>query len=170
MILRRLALFVALLFGLLATQVPEFMQQYRQRLGGAVDELAAIVERFDSDSQQQGLTQNGGIDRLRSNSDSFVRQRGAQEQDNVARLQALREAQTQFRNDGPVSQYATLLTHFDSRIARGALGEYSPAVPTTPQGFVFGVIGFIFGGGIVHLAGRPLRRRNRRAREIARTA
>ena len=129
-----------------------------------------MVSRFESDSAQQGLTQSGGIDRLRSNTDRFVRQRGDQEQDNLARLQSLREAQAQLRTDGPVSQYATLLTHFDSRIAQGALGDFSPAVPTTPQGFVFGLIGFVFGGGVVHMAGRPLRRRVRREREITRTA
>ena len=33
MILRRLALFVAIVFAFLATQVPEFIQQYRQGLG-----------------------------------------------------------------------------------------------------------------------------------------
>lgn len=170
MILRRLALCVALFFGFVATQVPEFMQQYRQRLAGAIDELAAVVSRFESDSQQQGLTQSGGIDRLRSNSDRFVRQRGDQEQDNVARLENLRASQVRLRSDGPLSQYGTLLTHFDGRIAQGALGDYSPAVPTTPQGFVFGLIGFVFGGGVVHLAGRPLRRRVRREREITRTA
>ena len=170
MILRRLALFVALLFAFVATQVPEFMQQYRQRLGGAIDELAAVVSRFESDSAQQGLTQSGGIDRLRSNDDRFVRQRGDQEQDNVVRLQNLREAQTRFRSDGLVSQYGTLITHFDSRIARGALSDFSPAVPTTPQGFVFGMIGFVFGGGVVHLAGRPLRRRVRRERNMTRMA
>ena len=169
MILRRLALFVALLFGALATQVPEFMQQYRQRLGGAVDEIAAVVSRFESDSAQQGLTQSGGIDRLRSNGDRFVRQRGEQEQDNMARLDDLREAQARFRADGPVSQYATLVAHFDGRVAQGTLGDFSPAVPTTPQGFVFGLIGFVFGGGVVHAAGRPLRRRVRREREIAGT-
>ncbi len=170
MILRRLALFVALLLGILATQVPEFVQQYRQRLGGAIEELAAVVARFDSDSQQQGLTQSGGIDRLKSNGDRFVRQRGEQEQDNVARLQTLREAQAQFHTDGLVMQYATLVTHFDGRIAQGAIGDFSPAVPTTPQGFVFGMLGFVFGGGVVHLAGRPLRRRVRHEREITRTA
>lgn len=170
MILRRLALFVALLLGFLATQVPEFVQQYRQRLGGAIDELTDVVSRFDSDSALQGLTQSGGIDRLRSNGDHFVRQRGDQEQDNVIRLQRLREAQAQFRSDGPVAQYGTLLTHFDDRIAEGALRDFSPAVPTTPQGFVFGLLGFVLGGGVVHLAGRPLRRRVRREREMTRTA
>ena len=43
MILRRLAFAVSLLLGALASQLPEFAQQYRQRLGGAIDELQRIV-------------------------------------------------------------------------------------------------------------------------------
>ena len=34
--------------GFLASQGPEFSQQYRQRLGGAIDELNRVVARFDS--------------------------------------------------------------------------------------------------------------------------
>ena len=94
MIIRRLALFFALLFGFAMTQLPEFVAQYEQRLGGAIDELAAIVTRFDSDSAQQSLTQSGGIDRLRANGDAFVRERGDQMQDDVVRLARLRETQT----------------------------------------------------------------------------
>ena len=75
MILRRIAFFVALLVAVLAMQLPEFAEQYRQRLGGAIDALAAVVARFDSDSAQQGLTEAGGIDRLQANGDALVRKR-----------------------------------------------------------------------------------------------
>ena len=34
MILRRFAFAIAVLMGFAATQLPEFIQQYRQRLGG----------------------------------------------------------------------------------------------------------------------------------------
>jgi hypothetical protein len=40
---RRLALAIALIAGLLGSQGPEFAQQYRQRIGGALDELKRIV-------------------------------------------------------------------------------------------------------------------------------
>ena len=36
---RRLALAIGLVFAIIAAQAPEFAQQYRQRLGGALDEL-----------------------------------------------------------------------------------------------------------------------------------
>lgn len=170
MIVRRLALFFALLFGFAMTQIPEFVEQYRQRLGGAIDELSANIARFDSDSAQQGLTESGGIDRLRASHDRFVQQRGEQMQDNVARLQTLRDTQAQFRGEAPVARLVTFVTHYDARIARGAYGDFEPAVPASAEAFVLGLIGFIFGGGIVHLTGHEVRRgRLRRTRAVEET-
>lgn len=162
MILRRLALFLALLFGAGATQMPEFVEQYRQRLGGAIDELAANIARFDSDSAQQGLTETGGIDRLRANPDPFVQERGDQMQDNVKRLETLRDTQATFRSEGPVARLTTFATHYDNRIARGAWSDFAPAVPVSAEAFVLGLLGFLIGGGAVHVAGRPFRRRRLR--------
>ncbi len=164
MILRRLALFIAMLFGVGATQVPEFVEQYRQRLGGAIDELAAIVANFDSRSGQHGLTEAQGIDRLRTNSDPIAKGEGHQMEENVQRLQTLREAQTAFRSEGPVARLGTFVTHYDQRIARGAWSDFEPAVPTSPEAFVIGLLGFLIGGGAMHVAGRPDRRR--RPREV----
>lgn len=171
MILRRLALFLALLFGVGATQVPEFVEQYRQRLGGAIDELAANIARFDSDSAQQGLTETGGIDRLRGNPDRFVQERGDQMQDNIKRLETLRDAQAAFRSEGPVARLTTFASHYDARVAHGAWSDFEPAVPTSGEAFVLGFLGFVIGGGAVHVAGRPFRRRRARdLREAGQTA
>ena len=41
MFVRKLALAISLLAGLIGSQGPEFAQQYRQRLGGAVEESIA---------------------------------------------------------------------------------------------------------------------------------
>ena len=54
MLARPIALAVALVLGFLLSQAPEFAQQYRQRLGGAVDELARIITQFDEDSARSG--------------------------------------------------------------------------------------------------------------------
>lgn len=162
MIFRRIAFFVALLFGLAMTQLPEFVEQYRQRLGGAIDELAAVVARFDSDSAQHGLTQSGGIDRLHANEDKFVRERGDEIADDVARLANLRDAQAAFNDEGGIARLATFATHYDSRIARGAYGDFEPAVPTSPEALALGLLGFVFGGGVVHVTGHQMRRRRLR--------
>ncbi len=163
MIVRRLALFVALVVGLAMTQLPEFVEQYRQRLGGAIDELSAVITRFDADSAQQDLTEAGGIDRLKANPERFVRQRGEQMADNVERLQRLRDAQASMKADGPVARLATFATHYDGRIARGTFRDFEPAVPASAEAFALGLVGFLVGGSVAHLAGRPFR--GRRARE-----
>ena len=159
MILRRLALFFALLIGFAMTQIPEFAEQYRQRLGGAIDELSAVVARFDSDSQQQGLTEQGGIERLQSNPDPFVKGRGTQMRDIVVRLQSLVETQKDMKDAGPIGRLTTLATRYDSMVAHRALQSFQPAVPASGEALVLGVIGFVFGGGLIHLLGRPFRRR-----------
>ena len=81
--------------------------------------------------------------------------------DDIRRLGALREAQADFRQAGPVARLATFVTHYDGTVARGAFAEFEPAVPTSPEALVLGALGFAFGGGVVHMAGRPLRRRIR---------
>ncbi len=167
MILRRLALFFALLVGFAMTQLPEYAEQYRQRLGGAIDELSAVIARFDSDSQQQGLTEQGGIDRLRANTDPFVRGRGTQMQDIVARLQGLLETQKDMDSAGPLGRLTTLATHYDPAVANRAIQSFQPAVPASGEAFVLGAIGFVVGGGLVHLIARPFRRRRAVARGLA---
>ena len=161
MIFRRIAFFIALLCGLALTQLPEFVEQYRQRLGGAIDELAAVIARFDSDSAQHGLTQSGGIDRLHANTDKFVRERGDEIQDDVARLANLRDTQAALKSEGALARIATVATHYDQRIARGVYSDFEPAVPTSPEALALGLFGFVFGGGVVHLTGHQVRRRRR---------
>jgi len=42
--------------ALAGSQIPEFAQQYRQRLGGAIDELNRMIAQFDSEAAGQSLT------------------------------------------------------------------------------------------------------------------
>ncbi len=162
MIIRRLALFFAMLFGVAATQAPEFMQQYRQRLGGAVDELNTIVTRFNADSAGQGMSRDAGIARLRSNTDAFVAERGAQMEDIVARLQKLTRESEDFAKANGIGQLVRLTTDFDSRIAARAYESYRPAIPVTMEGFAIGLFGFFLGGALTHLLGWPFTRWARR--------
>jgi hypothetical protein len=59
-----------------------------------------------------------------------------------------------------------LAEDFDPKIAARAYQAYEPAVPTTSEGLIAAVVGFIFGGGLIHLVAWPIRRRRRRAEAI----
>ena len=56
MILRVLTLMAGLSGAFGAAQFPEYSQQYRQRLGGAVDELARQVNRHERDAAVLGVS------------------------------------------------------------------------------------------------------------------
>jgi len=62
--------------AMISSQAPEFMQQYKQRLGGAIDELAQVVRHFDNDANKAGMDRASAIERYTRSGDSFFVQRG----------------------------------------------------------------------------------------------
>lgn len=161
MIISRFALFFAFVFGLVSTQAPEFWQQYKQRLGGAIDELAAIVAQFDTDAAAQHLTQAQAIARLESDPDPLAQGRGVEIEHLIDRLGKLRHAPAAFDQPNVAAKWTALAETFDPQIAERAYEAYEPAIPTTPDGFISGLIGFVIGGGLVHLIGLPIRHRKK---------
>ena len=161
MIISRLALFVALLFGVAATQVPEYVQQYRQRLGGAIDELSAIVAQFDAETAGLGITEDAGVARLEANADPLAQARGRDMAALISRLARLRRLEASLDSTNAVVRWTTFVASFDPPIAARAYADYQPAVPTTFGGLIAGLAGFVIGGGLVHLLGLPIRHRHK---------
>lgn len=159
MTFRRFAVAIGLVFAVLASQLPEFTQQYRQRLGGAIDELAAAIAEFDQQSSAQALSRNQGIARLEANGDTLARQRGETVAATVVRKDRLDRQREALSTAGPVSQYAVLADGLDPGIARQTFANYQPAIPTTTGGFVAAAVGLTVGWLLTHLVALPVRRR-----------
>jgi hypothetical protein len=162
MFARRIALMIGLFVAIVASQLPEFAQQYRQRLGGALDELNGQTARFDADASQSGVTRDQGISRLQESGDSLVKGRGEQMRDTIARRDRLARQGEAFAHAGPVTRLFVLAGDFDPSLARGAYQSFEPGIPVTGEGIVAGIVGFLIGGGLVHLLAWPIRRRRRR--------
>ncbi len=162
MILRRIVFFLALALGLVASQVPEFAQQYRQRLGGAIDELNRILGEFDADAARMQMDRAAGLDRLLRNTDDFVRQRGEQIRTDAERAARLERELQAYRDAGPFWRLATLARHYEPEIARRAAENFEPAVPVTAEGLIATATGFLIGwlGGRALIA--PVQRRRQR--------
>ena len=161
MLYRRFAAAIGLVVAALASQAPEFTQQYRQRLGGALDELQTMISRFDSEAADQSLTREQGIVRLKDNADPLAQGRGAALDEAVARADRLARQRDAFRTAGPLSQYTILLEDFDSGLARRTAGDYQPAAPLTLPGLIAAAIGFVLGWVGTHVSAVPFRRRSR---------
>lgn len=165
MILRRLIFAVSLLLGGLASQLPEFAQQYRQRLGGAIDELQRIVQQFDRDAASENLDRRAALDRLQANADPLAVRRATDMRETIARENRLSHQQQAMREAGAFGRLAVFARDFDSGIARRAWGDFEPALPATVEGVLIGAAGFLFGGGLLRLLAVPFGRRRRREQE-----
>jgi Protein of unknown function (DUF2937) len=160
-IIRIVAFGLGLMGGVVASQGPEFSQQYRQRLGGAIDELNQVIARFDNDAQANGETRDGAIARLRGHPDDLVSRQGVAMQGNVERLGRLDAHRQAMIQAGPFARVATMVRDGDLDVMEAAYRDFEPAVPVTEEGFLSAAIGFVaVWGGILLLAGflRSLRR------------
>jgi hypothetical protein len=163
-IVRIIAFGCGLCGGIVASQGPEFAQQYRQRVGGAVDELRQVITRFDGDARASGETKDSAIARLRSNADDFVSRQGAAMQANVERLGRLETHRETMMQAGPFSRVALMMRDGDRDVMEAVYRDFEPAVPVTEEGILSTAIGFIaVWGGLLLLTGflRSLWRRPR---------
>ncbi len=169
-IARIIAFGIGIAGGAVASQGPEFAQQYRQRLGGAIDELTRIVTRFEADAQANRETRESAAARLRGSADDLVSRQGIAIQGNMDRLTHLQGHRDAMLRAGPFGRVATMVRDGDADLMGAAWQDFEPAVPITEEGLVSGAAGFaVAWGGVLVLAGflkslrgTSLRRRPRR--------
>ncbi|NNM71076.1 DUF2937 family protein [Enterovirga aerilata] len=147
MIGRVLALAIGLFAGLAASQAPEFAQQYRQRIGGAIDELRRVVGTFDENARAEGLSREQAIARLSGQPDRLTQRQGPAMSEIVDRLERLERQRDAVANAGPFERLVVLARGFDGQLARATYLDYEPAWPATSEGLVIGGAGFLLGWG-----------------------
>lgn len=143
------------------SQVPEFSQQYTQRLSGAVDELSGIVAQFDADAAQLGMSRTEALNDL-SKGTAMARARAQSMGYVLARHDRLSAHLARIHDTGPVGRVATGLRYLDPDLARNTWADFKPAVPVTVEGAGFGGAGFLGGYGLIALVLAGLRRMRRR--------
>ncbi|UMY17776.1 DUF2937 family protein [Methylobacterium organophilum] len=163
-VIRTFGLALGVLGGAVAAQGPEYAQQYAQRLGGAVDELRRAVATLDGDAQATGQSRDAALERLRRNSDALVARRGEAARYDIERLRALEAQQTALNEAAsPLGRLLVVMRSPDMGLARAAYRDYQPAVPTTADGLIAGLVGFLAtwaGWRLLADAGRLLGRRS----------
>ena len=158
MVGRLLALSIGLLVGLTASQAPEFAQQYRQRLGGAIDALRLVVARFDENAAGSNLSREGAIAKLKAGPEPLVQGQGTvmgEVVDRLARLEGQRDA---FAAAGPFNRLLVLVRDADPTLVRATYLDFEPAWPATSEGLVSGAGGFVAGWGGLFVLFRSLGR------------
>ena len=159
MIRRTVAMFIGGLGAVVASQAPEFSQQYAQRLGGAVDELKVVVEHFKIDAAKSGLNRESGLKRLESASDAFVAARGQSMRNTVARYETLQVQKAAMEAPDVLTRVGALVQHYDPQIAKQTMGAFRPAIPLTLEGGFFALMGFFGGATVGGITALPMGRR-----------
>jgi hypothetical protein len=138
-------------------QAPEFLQQYRQRLDGAIGILHQQADAFDANARALSLTRAQALDRLKTNPDAVAASEGIQRQAAFDRLDTLARDRAALEQPDAIDRFAALIRHLDAPIARSTLNDFVPAVPFDAQGLTFAGLGFLIGlavgGGLVGGAG-----------------
>jgi Protein of unknown function (DUF2937) len=161
MFARRFALAVAVLAGLIGSQGPEFAQQYRQRLGGALAELNRIIAEFDAEARRQNLTPAEGLSRLEDNADPLARERGEDMAEAIDRAKRLSQQLQAIESGNPLTRLYVVARNFDPGIAKSALDDYEPAAPLTLGALAAAGFAAFWGWAATHLIAWPFRRRSR---------
>ena len=161
MILRAATLTAGLAGAAGMSQFPEYSQQYVRRLGGAVDELARVVDEFDRDAQTVGTTREQALADL-AKGGAIGAERSATMSNTIDRHTRLSADLETLTGAGPFTRASQALRFRDSDVARRALENYKPAIPLTFEGAVFGGFGLLVGmtlfAALVWLVRLPFRR------------
>ena len=149
--------------GTLTSQLPEFAQQYRQRLGGAIDALEQVLADFKDDAETFGLTVSEAIARQKTSSDPFVQARGVSMETAGLRLTNLKSQKADFEAAGSFERILILLKSPDRDLTQATAEDYVPAIPVTPAGLVSAGIGAAGGFLILWFLSSIFRMTRRRA-------
>lgn len=157
-ILRRgFVLACGLCAAVFTSQAPEFAQQYRQRLGGAVDELSRVVGDFDRDAANNKLSRQQALDSYAADRQPFLRDRGTSMRSTIERYDRLREQQADFNRLVPFLRPLAVIEAPDREVVNRAWADFEPAVPVTTHGFAWAGIGFLIVGFAMWLFTRVTR-------------
>jgi hypothetical protein len=126
-------------------QLPEFIQQYLQRLGGHLDEARHQLAVFETTAASPpfNLTLPQYIERTSANSDRAVAQLGPIMQNSLDRVNELASAESALRNASIWERPFVFFANLDRSIASATLDVYKPAVPTTTEGLLYAAAGMI---------------------------
>lgn len=149
MIGRTVALAGGLVGAMGLSQFPEFSQQYRQRLGGAVDELRVVVADFDASAAEAGLSRDEAFAQMVGS--AFLEARAADMRRVIARSERLSADLAALDGAGPFLRLYEVGRFHDGFILARAWQAYRPALPLTFEGLTMAGMGALAGFGGVRL-------------------
>lgn len=143
MFIRELALIALIVTGGIgASQIPQFVQEYEQRLGGASDEADRQMAEYEKVAQQAGMILSTYIALLKSNSDARVIATGETISKLQTRAQGLRQQRRELSQSMRLLKPVVLAQHYDRDLLNATWQQFHLSLLLDP---IFGALGLILG-------------------------
>ena len=145
--IRTISLVAGLAGATVASQAPEFTQQYLQRLAGQVDALTVVVMDFDRSALAAGLGREEALSQMTGT--AFLTARQSDMRRTFARHARLADHLTTLRAASPLGRLAMPHRLADPATFSATLDDFAPALPLTTAGVAAGGGGFLAGWGLL---------------------
>jgi hypothetical protein len=172
---RMLTMAAAILGGVFFSQAPEFAQQYRQRIGGALDELKVMITQFDTQANHHGLGRQEALNVYAASPETFLRKQGDTMRGIFQRYDTLLEQQDELLKASLPIKPFVVMRNADPTTLSNTWRDYVPAVPIDAAGLTWAGSGFFAGwllagilGFLLNAATRPFRRGRERENATSR--
>lgn len=131
-------------FGVISfAQFPQFFSQYLQRLGGHLAEAQFMLVRFEMTAEYFGMTLDEYIaTHINSGHEVFVSS-GELINELVNRINALEKSLTALKGASVYTRWWVFLRECDYQIIRETWAEFTPGLPTTLEGAIYGLCGLL---------------------------
>jgi hypothetical protein len=132
----------ALAFTIAFSQVPVYIQQYEQRLGGAVDELGSVVAKDRENAQGLNMDLDAFIRRHETSPETAFRETGKAMRARTERLVRLEGALERLEGASPWARPFVMARDADPAIAVRAWEAFHFTLALDP---VYGLVGLLAG-------------------------
>ena len=125
-------------------QIPAFLVQYQQRLGGHVDELARLIKQFKSAAAKQGITVEKYIELHLNSGINEIKSTGELMTENMERFTDLSLALQNLSESSGVKKLFVFLKSMDFDIFKGTYKDFVPGISFSLDSILYCIVGIIF--------------------------
>ncbi|HOP28738.1 MAG TPA: DUF2937 family protein [Spirochaetota bacterium] len=124
-------------------QIPAFIVQYIQRLGGHVDELKLLIEKYKAAAADSGrpLTEYVQL-HIQSGVKEFA-STGKLMSENIERFNFLSDAHQQISSASGIKQFFLFISKSDMDIIRGTYSDFVPGISFSVQSVIYAAAGIV---------------------------
>ena len=146
-----------ILGAFIGSQIPQFMQQYSQRLAGHVDELHHLLNNLRQLATHSDKTLEQYIQKFATNADPDFAHQGEFMQQLVGRWQELEHALYHLVHSSIWARPYFFLKDLQTDIAQATLLSFQPGISLNLEGLCYAGAGVLIGLAFYHLVEKCVR-------------